>query len=209
MAPVVGVSQMGQLPANTVTLQKLKERCYILADVVKEIAHLDSSIDATDNQRQFIETMIGAAIWYMPQGNVFWSGKISLDAARAFHPDSGTAKPKLAKDRDFPRKVAAQQLLQLNWSEISDPGEELLRRYCESYGRFNLITSSENRRLMQFQKTLAFSDSTKAYQSAGIVLVEITSEQLAGIKLRDKAMISQILAGYSVHAIPPSVMTGS
>ena len=57
--------------------------------------------------------MIGAAIWYLPQGDGLWTGKISLEAIRVFHPDLGVVKPKLTANHNFPRKVAAKERLEL------------------------------------------------------------------------------------------------
>ncbi len=45
---------------------KLKERCDALADIVESVNPVYHNPVTTEDQRQFIETMIGAAIWYLP-----------------------------------------------------------------------------------------------------------------------------------------------
>src|SRR5579859_3607181 len=96
--------------------KKLAERCAVLADVIRSIIPIYHSPKTTENQRHLIETMIGAAIWYLPTGSGLWTGMISLRAIQAFHPDSGVETPKLTADHNFPRKVAAKELLYLAWS---------------------------------------------------------------------------------------------
>ncbi len=174
--------------------QNLEERCSILAEIVQRIAPVYSDPGTSENQRQLIETMIGAAIWYMPQGGEFWTSHISVGAIRTFHPASGVVKPKLTQDHEFPRKVAANELLNLNWQHVADPGAELLQRYREKYGRFNYITSTENRQLMRFQRTTAFSASAKAYEEAGIILRAITRDDLARLKLRDESFVASLVS---------------
>jgi len=119
---------------------------------------------------------------------------ISVEAIRGFHPETGIEKPKLTADHSFPRKVAAKELLNLAWNDYSNASAELLRRYSEAYGRFNLITSTENRKLMRFQRTNTFASTTKSYELAEVVLLSITREQLIGIKARDKAVVELALA---------------
>ena len=36
------------------------------------------SDECNDNHRQLLETMIGAAIWYLPQGMDLWTGDNSI-----------------------------------------------------------------------------------------------------------------------------------
>src|SRR4051812_40828960 len=90
---------------------KLAERCNVLSEVVRSIAPIYLASATTENQRQLVETMIGAAIWYLPQAAGLWNGMISINAVQNFHPNNGIEKPKLTADHSFPRKVAAKQLL--------------------------------------------------------------------------------------------------
>src|SRR5690242_5930902 len=106
--------------------QKLTERCTVLAEIVLRLAPVYTAPTTTETQRQLIETMIGAAIWYLPQGKDLWNENISVAAIRSYLPDSGVAKPKLTADHALPRKVAAFELLNLDWPTITDPASEVL-----------------------------------------------------------------------------------
>ena len=57
--------------------------------------------------------MIGAAIWYLPQGKELWTGDISIDALKNLFESDEPQKITLTKDHHFPRKVAAAELLNL------------------------------------------------------------------------------------------------
>jgi hypothetical protein len=70
--------------------QKLKERCQALADVLKAIGGIYRKPDISENQKHFIETMIGAALWYLPVVDECWTGRISIEAIKSCHPDSST-----------------------------------------------------------------------------------------------------------------------
>jgi hypothetical protein len=175
--------------------RRLQERCSILADVVRQVAPIYRLPKTTANQRQLIETMIGAAIWYLPEAEDLWTTQISVKALQSFHPDSGMASPKLTADHEYPRKVAATELLGLKWEVIDDPAEELLRRYMGRYGRYNYITPNENRRLMKFQRAATFASVTKAYGAAGVILVSTTRADLAKVKLRDPVVIEALVSG--------------
>jgi hypothetical protein len=147
----------------------------------------------TRNQKHLIETMIGAAIWYFPQGKELWSGAISIEAIKAFHPNSGTSKPKLTADHEYPRKVAATELLHRDWSQETDPGKTMLQLYKSRYGRFNLVTPRENKLLVNHQRETVFRDPQTAYELAGIRLLAITSDQLALVKSRSQELIEMLL----------------
>lgn len=59
---------------------KLKERCKALADVVESVGPIYHSATTTKDQRHFIETIIGAALWYLPVPDECWTGKVSVEA---------------------------------------------------------------------------------------------------------------------------------
>lgn len=174
--------------------QKLIERCAVLAEVVRDVAPLYRRDTTTPNQRQLLETMIGAAIWYFPQGRDLWTSFISLQAVQVFHPANVESQPKLTADHEYPRKVAAMELLSLDWAGESSPGDRLLKLYKAKYGRFNYVTPRENKRLVNFQKDTVFQDPLTAYRAAGIQLIQITALELGRIKARDKTAIEELMA---------------
>jgi len=185
-------SGSGTRPGNS--KRKLHEQTEILARLVQHIAPLYNDPSLLPSQKQLIETTVGAAIWYLPQGIDLWTGKISLNAAKAYHPSSSPHSPPPTKDHEYPRKVAASELLSIAWGGISNPGAEVLERYKLKYGRFNLVTKQENRSLMMYQRDHAFTDPSQAYKSAGIKLISITSSELSDLKRRIVSVIEQVVA---------------
>jgi len=176
------------------TETRLIEQCQVLAKAIRLLVPLYREVSLLPRQRQLIETTVGAAIWYLPQGNDLWTGKISEEALRAHRPSSSGQSATLTKDHQYPRKVTAARLLSLDWTSVPDPAAELLTRYKQEYGTFNLVLRHENRRLMKYQRDRAFEDPTQAYASAGIKLLEISRDELADVKRRDATTIERILA---------------
>lgn len=62
---------------------RLLERAEIVAQTVISQQPFYASAACTPNQRQLLETMIGAAIWYFPQGEGLWTGAVSVAALTA------------------------------------------------------------------------------------------------------------------------------
>lgn len=60
----------------------------------------------------------------------------------------------------------------------------LLALYEEKYGRYNLVTPAENKKVSSEQREGVFENIELAYKKAGIELVNITVEELS--KLRKK-----------------------
>jgi hypothetical protein len=172
---------------------KLRERCELLADVVESVVDLYHNKTTTEDQKGYLETIIGAALWYLPVPKECWTEKISVEAIRAYHPDSGVQEPKLTADHEYPRKIAAADLLTQHVGENAELKGELLPLYVNKYGRFNYITPHENRSLMRHQRRAAFEDPAAAYRNANIRLVTVSRAELTGIKTRDVRVIAQVL----------------
>lgn len=163
---------------------KLNERCEVLAKTIKQISPFYKK--ASKNQRQFLETIIGAAIWYLPKNNrEYWTHRISVNAIK----NHLKAKPKLTEDHAYPRKLAAEKLLKIR--TISP--EIIIRLYKTKFGLFNLITSEENRKLMPFQRKENYKNWHSAYKRVGIKLLKIGIDELNRIKKRDRKTIKKIL----------------
>ena len=120
---------------------RLLERADVVARTVLSQQAFYQSHQCSPNQRQLLETMVGAAIWYFPQ-NDLWTRMISVDALRAFVHTS-RSRVKLTKDHHYPRKVAASELFALDWSLIDNPAAEVLQRYLNRYGQFNYVLPEE------------------------------------------------------------------
>ena len=175
--------------------QRLAERAEVVARTVISQQPFYQSELCSDNQKQLLETMVGAAIWYFPQSDALWTGAISVEALRALAQSSRPKSIKLTKDHHFPRKVAAAELFAINWSEVRDPGVEVLRRYLEAYGQFNYVLPEENKRLVKYQKTSQFVSPDQAYRQAGIELKALSLPLLKAIRAGEPALASGVLSG--------------
>ena len=55
---------------------KILDKAEVIARTVMSQQPFYKSIDCNENHRQLLETMVGAAIWYLPQGKELWTGKL-------------------------------------------------------------------------------------------------------------------------------------
>jgi hypothetical protein len=170
--------------------EKLVEQCAVVAALI--VAMRPVYLSASPRQRALLETIIGAAIWYIPKPTGAWTGRISVGALRAFHPESGVAKPRLSEEHVYPRKVAARLLLE----DQSLNGSTLANLFREKYGRVHLITSEENKVVQPFQRVGVFTSPDDAYIKARISFVELPVDELRQVKRRDRATIDRHLGGH-------------
>lgn len=177
------------------TSLRLLERADVVARTVISQQAFYRSDQCSPNQRQLLETMVGAAIWYFPQSDELWTGMISVDALKAFVGPAGSKAVKLTKDHHYPRKVAAAELFSLKWTTIDDPAQEVLRRYLGCYGQFNLVLPEENKRLVKHQKTQSFVSPADAYAKAGIELKPLSHPLLKAIQAGETELAELVLSG--------------
>ena len=140
---------------------KVINKCSALLKLILGIK--DFYKESNDDNKRFIETTIGAAIWYLPKNNeILFTGKISKDAI---------LKGEKSEDHLYPRKIAASELLNYKWEEEVDPVKALTNLFVTKYGKYNYISKLENKRLIKFQKSEVFETPQKSYDDAGIELV--------------------------------------
>ena len=108
-----------------------------MADVVGSVGSLYHDKATTNDQKRYLDTRIGAALWYLPVPRECWTGKISVEAVNTHHPDSGVVEPKLTADHEYPRKIAAADLLTRYASGDANLKDDLLSLRVNKYGRFN------------------------------------------------------------------------
>jgi hypothetical protein len=164
-------------------------RCKVLAEMINNVKNIYQN--GNENQRAFIETIIGAAIWYIPKPKNFWTGKISINAVKSFL-NTSHIKQKLSEEHDIPRKFAAKELLEKN--EILT-AEYVERRYLKRYCKVHYITPEENKKAIKFQKTKIYKNSDDVYKKTNIKLIKITMEQLKQIKQGNEETIKPLLNG--------------
>ena len=116
---------------------KILDNAEVIARTVMSQQPFYKSIDCNENHRQLLETMVGAAIWYLPQGKELWTGEISVEAINKLSETKQLGS--LTKDHNYPRKVAASELFKVDRSKIPIPHEVVLNRYQTKYGLFNFF----------------------------------------------------------------------
>lgn len=139
--------------------KKLHEKCQALHEMLCGVSEYYKN--SSKDQKIFIETTIGAAIWYLPKNKkLLFTGKISLDAL---------AKNERSEDHFYPRKIAARELLQrAHENTVTD----VVKLFLEKYGRYNYVSKSENKNLIKYQKLNNFLNSEDSYKRAKVTLVE-------------------------------------
>ena len=181
---------------NSISIdQRLSERADVVARTVLSQQGFYQSEQCSPNQRQLLETMVGAAIWYFPQSEELWTGSISVEALKAMATSQKPKAVKLTKDHHYPRKVAAAELFALNWTEVDDPAAEMLQRYLNCYGQFNYVLPEENKRLVKYQKTHTFISPEDSYEQAGIGLKQLSRPLLNAIRAGEHQLASLVLTG--------------
>ena len=158
--------------------KNLKEKTEILSEVISLTASLYERKGLTSLQKAFLETLIGAGIWYLPKDkNVLFSGKISKLALAQLQIDPKNTKL-VEEHGKYPRKVSGRALYTEYLDEIRKDGSRLVELYLNEMGKFNYVLKIENTRLSRFQRTDKFIDEETAYRLAGIEMVAITLEEV-------------------------------
>ena len=180
---------------------KLRDRCAVLVEIAKNLASIYDSPSASETPRHYIETILGAAIWYLPTSKELWNGKVSLRVLEDFHPASAISKPRMTEDHEYPRKVSAIELMRRSWS--AEATIDMLELYLTKYGRFSYINPTENKVLVKHQKSHIFDNPEAAYVAAGIKLVSVSLDELKQIKKRNTAVIESCIsrAKYSCQLV--------
>src|SRR3989344_2796913 len=150
---------------------KLKDRCHVLKRIIISLSDIYYDSSTNDDQKRFIETILGAAIWYLPNDLDLWTGKFSEEALKLFK--DGISINKLTKEHEYPRKLAAKEVLNSELSNITKSDSRLYELYTKKYGRWNLVTPKENKLLGKFQKDMSFISSEDSYSKAGIKLIKV------------------------------------
>ncbi len=172
---------------------KMRDKAEVIARTVVSQVDFYHSADCNANHRQLLETMIGAAIWYLPQGQLFWTGRVSVGALYAIAESSEPQRVKLTQDHEYPRKMAANQLFNVDWSEVPDATEFIITRYVEVYGRFNYVLPVENKKLVPYQKIDRFRSPMQSYRQAGVELRNVTPDELKRAQRGDRKLTQDLL----------------
>jgi len=128
--------------------------------IVERIVNMENP----DTGDRFLQTILGAGIFYLPQNNeIHWTGKISIEAL--WNLVNFEIRP--TKDHILPRRRGASQLMQVY--KDSDMNPALLSEYYnENLAPYNLLTAAENTRLINY--FFHHNNYDEALQANGITL---------------------------------------
>ena len=134
------------------------EKFEVLTEIVNALQ--PAYVNASESKKALMETIIGAAIFYMPAlKNKCYTGLVS-EAVKA-----GSGRK--VKEHLYPRKVSGRELL----SATPVTADKLMNLHFTKYGRYNYVTRKENSRLRPYQKAEVFVSPEDSYRKANIRLV--------------------------------------
>ena len=170
--------------------KSLNDKINVLTDLIDQTADLYNSESFNAQQRGYMETLIGAGIWYLPSDKkLLYSGKISERAYNSLI--NPLEKTKLVEEHGrVPRKVAGNWLYNKYLNTIRKNPEKLKAIYLDEIGQYNLVLKDENLSIAKFQRSHVFIDEATAYQNAGIKLIEVPLEMLEPL-LKNNRTIKQ------------------
>lgn len=158
--------------------KNLEKRALLLSQMILNTADLYHASE--EGERGLLETLVGAAIWYLPNHAQLFNGKISQAALISLKANPGQTK--LVEEHAIPRKVAGRQLYTVYLQELQNNPEMIIRLYQDSFGRYNLVLKEENDRLKKYQRAEVFVNEGEAYRQAGIELVDFSYQEYQEFK---------------------------
>lgn len=165
------------------TDERLIERCIALEELIIAIKPFYHKSSTTDNQKAFLETVIGAGLWYFPHNKTHWNKKISRKAIQLVKQNSNS---KLTRDHIYPRKLSGRRLLSEDLG-LTGEGITLFELYQNELATFAVVTPEENRKLIEVQQDCKYGNWLEAYSKAQIELIDfdnlIHTEEIQFISL--------------------------
>lgn len=189
---VSGTGQGSTLSDDQIkALLPLLKKCRAQAELIIGVQRYYSDSNTTPQQKRHIETTIGAGLWYIRSTGI-WSGYVSMALIESHLPNR--VKPKVTADHSYPRKIAAAELLHIDWTAIEDPAVHLLGLFLSRYGLVNYVTPSENKVLSSHQRIAVFTDPAGSYERAGVRLVKTTADEWDAVTARNESVIRELIA---------------
>jgi len=162
----------------TKTIKNLETRALMLSQLIINSADLYQASE--EGERGLLETLIGAAIWYLPNTPELFTGKISK--AAYFKLLENPAQTKLVEEHAIPRKVAGKLLYNHYLEDLRKDPSTMIRLYFDLFGKYNLVLKEENDRLKKFQRSHVFTNEGEAYQKASIELMDFNYKEYQEFK---------------------------
>lgn len=139
-------------------VDKIESKFKVTFELIKKLR--PTWLVSNDYEKAFIETILGATIFYLPTNKDSFSGMISENATKV-------DKKLRVKEHQYPRKISSKELFLNPPSNI----EELKELFYNTYGVWNWVTKTENSGLRQHQKYGIFKSPEKSYNDCGIKLL--------------------------------------
>ena len=150
-------------------IKALERKTNILTSMILSVGEIYHATVNQDDRNQ-IETLLGAGIFYLTTSKQLCSGLISIKALELLRQNTNA---KLVKEHSFPRKLAANEILNEKLELLKEDTNLLSSLYINRYGRYNLVTQKENGQLRAFQKLGVFESDIDSYEKAGIELIDL------------------------------------
>ena len=170
----------------------LDERILVLHQIIESTSEFYFNSGLNEGQTGLYDTIIGAALWYLPSGTELFSGKISESALESLENNPLTTK--LVEEHSFPRKIGGKYLYELHRALGKLTKDDIIEVYKEKLGKFNLVLKEENDALKKYQKLEnipyeegGFLNSVSnielyAYRKANIQLLDFSLERYKEFK---------------------------
>lgn len=152
------------------TSTPLERRALVLSQMILNTQEVYRNVE--ESEKGLLETLVGAAIWYLPNLPELFNQKISKAALASM--EENPTKTRLVEEHAIPRKVAGRLLYTKYLEELEKDPSSLTRLYLNFFGRYNLVLKQENDRLRKFQRAAVFTTEEEAYQKAAIELVDFS-----------------------------------
>lgn len=162
----------------TKTKKNLETRALMLSHLILNTADLYQS--SGQGERGLLETLVGAAIWYLPNTPELFNGKISRAAYTKLL--ENPAQTKLVEEHAIPRKVAGNLLYNHYLEDLRKDPSIMVRLYFDFFGKYNLVLKEENDRLKKFQRSHVFTNEGEAYKKASIELMDFNYKEYQEFK---------------------------
>lgn len=140
------------LQSNVIKTTSRSEKYEALSKLLMPIRRVYRKLNI-DIQKRYIETVIGAAIFYLPQSRQNFSGFASIGAIKQY-----LTKGNLVKDHIIPRRKSAMEILKSNMD-----AKEVERQYEKHFSKYMFVSSKENHALKNyFQNHNTYDEALKA-----------------------------------------------
>lgn len=156
----------------------LEKRALVLSQLILNTQEVYRN--AEESEKGLLETLVGAAIWYLPNLPELFNQKISKAALASL--EENPSRTRLVEEHAIPRKVAGKLLYTKYLEELEKDPNTLVRLYLDFFGRYNLVLKPENDRLRKYQRAAVFTTEEEAYQKADIELVDFSEADYRAYK---------------------------